>query len=175
MTNPAIAILGGPPRISSREWFPARSPTSLEKSRLLSSLEIRTRTSQAVTQSVSSEVRRWIEAVNGQLESLLHLEEDWDTYGSPPPATAAVRLAALLLQDAVSVDVPVPRVHGTSEGGVLIEWYRPAIEFALEVEPSGSDVTVFFLDRSSGDIREGSLADEQDVVAKAFHRLRQGF
>lgn len=174
MTNLAIAILGGPLRISSREWFPARSPTSLEKYRLLSSLDICTATTQAATQTVSTEVRRWIEAVNDQLQSLLHLEEDWDTYGSPPPATAAVRRAASLLQEMVSLEVPVPRVRGTSEGGIVIEWYRPAIEFVMEVEPSGSDVTVFFRDRSTGDRREGPLADERDVVAKAFHRLRQG-
>jgi len=139
----------------------------------LSSMDVRQTTTQGAPHSIGLTGRRWIEAVNDQLETLALLGQDWDTYGSPPPERAALGLTEALLREVRLLDIPVPRLSGTSDGGVSIEWFTPTIEFAVEID-SECVVTVFMRDRLTGETSEGGLADTAEVVATAFKLLQLG-
>lgn len=168
-----LALRGGAGRISGREWTPATSASSLRIDWQLSAIDFRPAARQGAPHSIGLTGRRWIEAVNSQLETLALLDEDWDTYGSPPPAPSALGLAEALLREVRLLDLPVPRLRGTSDGGVSIEWFSPAIEFAVEIDPE-CVVTVFLRDRSTGETSEGALAEEPGIVATAFKLLHLG-
>lgn len=169
-----LAIRGGPVHLSSREWIPASSPTSLDTDPRLSSLDVRRQALHPErVLTVRAAGRRWIAGVNDQLLALSLLDEDWDTYGSPPPTAKALGVTRALLTNVQGLDVPVPRVRGTSAGGVTIEWFTAAVELILEIEPDGV-VTVFVRNGATGIASEGRLEDEVEVVVDALGSLRLG-
>lgn len=168
-----LAIRGEFGLISSREWLPATSPSSVDRDRRLSSVDVRQAATYAGSRRAERSVRSWIKAVNDQLNTLVALEENWDTYGSPPPTSKAVIHTQAVLRAVYAMDVPVPRVRGTSDGGVTIEWYHPSVELILEIDPTGT-VTSFVRYRATGETSEGSLSDEVDNVASALAFLRVG-
>ena len=159
-----------PLSLSHGDWF-AATPRSLGHERLLSATDVRAAGSNVASRGVDAATSNWIAAVNEQLTNLVLLEDEWDSYGSPPPTADAVHLSVELLKALSDERLPVPRVRATADGGVTVEWYGEAIELVFEVEPAPG-VVVFFRDRSSGNTIEGSLGDALDAVATALHRLR---
>ena len=166
-----VAVHRGPPTASGGEWFTRGSQTGVGTQHLLSSTDLQPTGRHAGTGGVDSGISKWIRAVNEQLESLVLLEEDWDTYNSPPPTPKSIRKTVALLSALVNERLPVPRIRGTSEGGVTIEWFSPTVELIVEAEPSTSDIVVFLRDLSDGEVFEGPLVDSPDALASAFHRL----
>lgn len=161
------------PKLSRREWYPATTATSLEPETLLSAADLNPMPMASRPARHTSSA--WSDAVREQLEHVVALKDDWDTYGSPPPTASAVAGAVTLLRDLVPLALPVPRITATAESGVTIEWFTAAFEFVVEVEEDGRSAIVMFRDRVTGDSAEGDMNEHPDVVSKAIHRLQVSF
>lgn len=165
-----LAIETDSPQISRREWVVAASPSSMTQFRHLSSTDIAFATRHGGTRWAPASNKRWVQEVGDQLDKLRALEEDWDTYGSPPLSTLALDLTERLLDQVRSLAPPVPRLSGTSEGGVTFEWTNATLELIIEVDPLG-EVSALVKDVVSGAAGEGSLVDLSELLSRALASL----
>jgi len=127
----------------------------------------------SVTHQARRDRNQWLESVRDQILDALSLEENWDTYGSPPPDVRAAERAGRLMELVCNMAhvLPVPRTEGTSEGGLSIEWYQPDVQFRFVLSDSGREVVVFFKDRTTGEVWEGPFESASQVIRKAFSLL----
>lgn len=100
--------------------------------------------------------------VRGQLQQFLDLAPDWDSYGGRPIDPTIIHVAQYLLVSIAESEVELPSLVPTSLGGLSLEWHRPTVEFAIELEPEGGmgqpRAVVFFSDDVSGEQWEQDLS-----------------
>jgi len=53
---------------------------------------------------------------------LRELEENWDSYGSPPLKVETINKSIALIKSVPMEDLPVPHVIPTADGGIQFEW-----------------------------------------------------
>ena len=87
----------------------------------------------------TTEMPPWLMDVLPRLAELAALQENWDSYGSPPPspkligeALAIVQRAERLLGYSQASPMPTPSIVPLSGGGIQIEWQTPVQELELE-------------------------------------------
>ena len=81
---------------------------------------------------------RWkIETVLGVLR-LSNLQEDWDSYGSPPPYEEVINASLNLIQSIDIEYLPIPHVSPVVGGGIQFEWNVNSRGLELEMLPNGS-------------------------------------
>jgi hypothetical protein len=66
------------------------------------------------------------------------LAPNWDSYGSPSPASCAIQAALSFLIDIPFSSLPAPRIVPVSGGGLQFEWISGERELEVEVRPEGS-------------------------------------
>lgn len=62
---------------------------------------------------------------DARIDSLAALEQNWNSYGAPPPTLEALRVLRCL------------HVMPTNDGGVQIEWHCNGQDVEIEVGPNG--------------------------------------
>ncbi len=72
------------------------------------------------------------EAINKVIR-LSELQENWDSYGTPPPCLNTINAAIDLIQILKIEDLPVPEVIPTADGGIQFEWDVMGKELEIEV------------------------------------------
>jgi len=96
------------------------------------------------------------ETTKANLEALLDLEPNWDSYGAATIAPKAVETATWLLEQILSDAAPEPligasadgsvgitwewtepQVVPTNEGGAQLEWHKSGTDLEIEVKPDG--------------------------------------
>lgn len=82
-----------------------------------------------------------IQALKGVLQTV-HLANNWDSYGSPPPSPIARAAAVSLITRFDFDDLSTPDVVPVVGGGIQFEWIIGQRELELEILPDG---TVEFL------------------------------
>lgn len=117
-----------------------------------------------------------LQAVWSRLEQLVSLPSNWDSYGAPVIDMAVAEAVGWFLEDLAREEIELPSVTPTSRGGVALEWHRPGLEFAFELEPSRRveppRVRVFFADDASGEEWEEDVAiADASRIQEAFSRL----
>ena len=89
----------------------------------------------------TTEIPPWLMDVLPRLAELAALEENWDSYGSPPPSTELIGHALAMVQRAERLLgyshaeqqlMPTPSIVPLSGGGIQIEWQTPVQELELE-------------------------------------------
>jgi len=132
------------------------SPRSLGT---LSDREIQRPVSEA---SFMSRVPATYPDVRGQLQPFLNLAPNWDSYGGRPIDPTIIDVAQYLLVSISESELELPSLVPTSLGGLSLEWHRPTVEFAIELEPEGGigqlRAVVFFSDDVSGEQWEEDLS-----------------
>lgn len=115
---------------------------------------------------------RWFEPVRRQLEAILRLPPDWDSYGAAQPAQDLhVPVLRLIDRMMFSPAVPLPQLVPNPTGGIGFEWHERGIDLEVTVHPTGS-VEVFGRDLSGElGVWEGRLEDCQNLVGRALMRL----
>ena len=104
-----------------------------------------------------------------RIDALRALDEDWDSYGSPPPSESLVDLVEALV---ISIDqgfspfLPAPHVVAVPGGGVQLDWVRGVRQLGLEMGPSvGGETEVEFLRVSHGEpINEGRVGAISELL-----------
>ncbi|SRR6266851_6812487 len=109
----------------------------------------------------------WVSQAVGELNELLSLPQNWDTYGAPPVSYDAAELSLHVLTSVMRPQSRLPRIEPTASGGVSLEWFRNAVEVAIDVTPS-RQVTAFFTNRHTGENWEGELSE---APARFWHEL----
>ncbi len=77
-------------------------------------------------------------AFEAVLERMARLPTNWDGYGSPPLAKAALLAARRLLEVLESFSLPPPAIRPVSGGGLHFEWQTTERELEVEILPDGS-------------------------------------
>jgi len=119
---------------------------------------------------------QWFADALSQLDRLLELPPNWDSYNADPPsADAAASARGLVLALGQSWDLPAPLVSPTRTGGVLLEWASGSKE--LEIEIVSRDAASFvFTDDYTGEEYEGAIFRDNvndDRFFKSLKRLSE--
>jgi hypothetical protein len=98
------------------------------------------------------EVRPWWspDDLHSAIAPYLHLESNWDRYGSQPIDIDFAKEVEALLVQVLPAGMPRPEVSPTSDGGLLFEWERGSAELVMEFNPSERPTT-YFEDTQSGE------------------------
>ncbi len=78
----------------------------------------------------------WISEAVDSLNSLLALEENWDSYGARKVSPEAAFAAIILLHHVMDDQTPPPLIVPTPSGNIQLEWHRSEIDLEVEVTPS---------------------------------------
>ena len=84
---------------------------------------------------VSSPTSWILEAVDS-LNSLLALEENWDSYCARKASPEAAFAAITLLHHVMDEQTPAPSIIPTPSGNIQLEWHRSEIDLEVEVTSS---------------------------------------
>jgi len=119
---------------------------------------------------------QWFADILLQLDRLLGVPPNWDSYGADPPSPdAAASARGLVLALGQSWDLPAPLVSPTRTGGVLLEWASGSKE--LEIEIVSRDAASFvFTDDYTGEEYEGAIFRDNvndDRFFKSLKRLSE--
>lgn len=110
----------------------------------------------------------WLYPLLKQLQELLQLGRNWDSYGGCPIEPKAVEVALRIAGDVLSAEASPPTVVPTSQGGVQLEWHANGIDLEIAVSPSGA-VNAYYYNRTTGQVWE----DEGLKRATHQDRLRE--
>ena len=108
----------------------------------------------------------WLSGEIEKLNSLLYLDENWDSYGAHRVNVEAVFATIQVLASVLEEDTPLPTFVPTRSGNIQLEWHQSGIDLEVEVHPSGM-IEIFFedeLDKNEeyeSDSFQGSVSDLQ--------------
>jgi len=116
---------------------------------------------------------QWFRQVLPQLNRLLELAPNWDSYNADPVSRVVVDSAADLLQSlAKHFDLPAPVVSATRSGGVLFEWETATADFEIELVSPGA-ASYVFSDEAMGEEYEGALFPDSFDDGRILHLLER--
>lgn len=79
-----------------------------------------------------------VQALVADLNNMLALSSDWDTYGGRSSSITAARAAVSWLLDAWQDGLPAPAVVPGSDGSIQLEWHTRGIDLEVRFEASGA-------------------------------------
>ena len=89
---------------------------------------------------VAGYVPAWLPITNRELNELLNLEADWDSYGAKPvnpdAAVATIWFLGLVMQK----ESMMPFILPMSSGNIQLEWHASGIDIEVEITPNGPNV-----------------------------------
>lgn len=125
----------------------------------------------------SSTVPVWLRKAVRNVQEIVRLEDNWDTYGARP-IEAEVAIAGLnLLLNVMVSDIPEPSIVPVPDGGIQFEWHQNGKHFEVEVLSSTEARFSFEDDENQQEIEdEGDLPSLEprirDLLQQVFHENR---
>jgi len=107
-----------------------------------------------------------------ELEKLLQLEPNWDTYGGSQIDPKCVAAALNLLSNILLDSTALPSVVPTSRGGLQLEWHACGADLEIEFF-SATHVRGLFKDIDSGASWEKDLSFDLRPLTDAVKTLSQ--
>ena len=114
----------------------------------------------------------WLSAVADQLNALVSLGQNWDSYGAPPLDSRLLVSAVFLLDRTMGLETPAPAVVPLSVGGVQLEWHQQGIDIEVEVTALHRFL-VFFRDRVRGEEWEGIVGEDGGLLRQFLGELTE--
>ena len=111
--------------------------------------------------------------VSANLDPLLELPHNWDSYGASPVQEETAAIAERTLIQLLRQGVTPPSLFPTPDGGISLDWRTPSIEFALHFRRRGEPLA-YFLDEESGEEWEEELATAMPQVREILTTLADG-
>ena len=116
----------------------------------------------------------WIQSVVEQMDALVSLPADWDSYGARPPDPRLMLSAMLILSRAMGDDTPAPSVVPTSRGGVQLEWHQRGWDIEVEVStPHRYALSVYDRYLRTDTEWEGDIAEGGGPLRQALQDLTE--
>lgn len=110
----------------------------------------------------------WLPHVVDELECLLELPRNWNSYGAREISESSVSFTAQLAQElARACVVARPQVSATADGNAVLCWYKGETSVEMEVLPSGA---VEFVAMRGDQGEEGTTRDMGSLVQLATQR-----
>lgn len=129
--------------LSAPQWFAPQSSTSQDE---LDQSRHTWRTQQET--SVSAEPKllikitgsppSWLPETVNNLNLLLALKKNWDSYGAHRIKSETAIAAIQILLSVMQEEAPLPSIVPTPSGNIQLEWHRSGIDLEVEVTPSGN-------------------------------------
>ena len=146
---------------------------SLEEARL----RLKASSVSAPQTSISVEVDgpvlpEWIFPALKSATELLSLDQDWDSYGSPPIDPRTIERGLELLGDVMSAESLPPAFVPTSSGGCQLEWHTPARDLEIEILADGN-VSIYLEDRVRNVEADGSYVEHRLLARELLRELVQ--
>lgn len=112
----------------------------------------------------------WLPRAKKNVEDLLSLKANWNSYGSTVITRTVALYAVTLLDLLISPDTPEPSIVPTARGNIQFEWHLNQIDLELEILPN-SDVVCFFEDLKSGESVEKTYSFDWSELTSYIKRL----
>jgi hypothetical protein len=144
-----------------------RSGSSLDKDTLMTFYPPLARAPRIVVRGRRS---KWTIPVSSQLNKLISLGPNWDSYGAKPISTQRVVQAFDLLKSIMREQTPVPTIVPTNEGSLQLEWHTQGIDLEVLILGDNS-YCVVFEDHKSGVEWERALSSDLSPLVEAVSRL----
>jgi hypothetical protein len=112
----------------------------------------------------------WLADARSDLENLLTLPPNWDSYGARPIQPAIVTVAAEWLGESMLPDTPRPAVLPTVRGGVQFEWHLRGMDLEIELA-SPNHVVLAYEDATEDVEQELNLRAATEAVRGLLSRL----
>jgi hypothetical protein len=123
------------------------------------------------TYEVMSNEPAWLRSTVNQLEEILSLGENWDSYGAAPVSFENAEYAVRLLDFVASLATPAPFIAPTPEGSVQLEWHRAGIDLEVEIV-SPYRLLVSYEDQAGGTSSwEGEVTTDFTSVREAIQEF----
>src|SRR5205823_4313543 len=101
----------------------------------------------------------WLPQVVDQLNTLVSLRENWDSYGGSPLDPRLLVSAVRLLDRTMRYETPAPFIVPLSVGGLQLEWHQQGIDVEVELT-APHRFSVFFRDRVRGEEWEDAVGED---------------
>jgi len=125
----------------------------------------------SIVVEVSSRTARRLRASVEDLEKLLELPPNWDSYGARPIQPAVFLRVVKLLAEILETRVPRPAIVPTPQGGIQLEWHRRDADLEILVQPG--EVTEVYLEMGNGETWEGPLANSRWRLERFLDYVRE--
>lgn len=113
---------------------------------------------------------RWLAASHQRLKELLELEEDWDSYGAPPPNRLAVSRAMRVLRVLNKEGLPAPCINPSAEEGVCMSFRAGCLYADMECFNSGEILAA--TSDGKGERRVWEVHSRESEIIKAARVIR---
>lgn len=90
------------------------------------------------------------------------LQQNWDSYGSPPPSQRVIDKAIAIIQSIPFEDLPTPYVVPVAGGGIQFEWNISGRELEIEILPDGS--AEYLKAERQSPLEEGKVAGFSNLI-----------
>ncbi len=104
------------------------------------------------------------------LQRLIPLRDDWDSYGARPLRFDAVVGALEVLLSVLLDETPAPIVVPTIGGGVQLEWHRNGVDLEIDVI-SQQKCRVYFSDSRAGTDWEDTVTSDLTSLVAAIQAV----
>lgn len=111
----------------------------------------------------------WLGRTLEQLNRMIQLSPNWDSYGSRAVELQKAWIALDALSEILEAHSPAPAVVPTSDGGLQLEWHRNGID--LEIEPFSPNRISFYARTSDGDEHEGEWTYDVSELCSLVRQL----
>ena len=93
----------------------------------------------------SGSIPAWLSDSVDDLNTILALNENWDSYGAHKIQANAALAALKIMLAAMKDKTPIPAIVPTSTGSIQLEWHRSGIDLEVEITSNGN-YSVFYED-----------------------------
>lgn len=108
--------------------------------------------------------------LGADLQALIDLDEDWDSYGALPPSPTALTFAWRAASSLLELGAR-PQVFPTRRGGVQLEWHGPRTSLEWEIDPDAGTGVFIFDNHATGERFDGDLPADLFLLASALAQV----
>ena len=112
----------------------------------------------------------WLEPALEELNQLLQLPPNWNSYNAMPIEPLAVVRTIELLDAVMEDSTPFPQFVPTPQGGVQLEWDMRGMAIEVESYPSGTR-EMYVQDQRNGTEQERALDSDLSPLIEAVRNL----
>jgi hypothetical protein len=119
---------------------------------------------------IEADEPEWLRPVVGELESLLRLPTNWDSYGARPIDPRAAGATLSLLTATMQPNTPIPSIVPMSRGDIQVEWHLRGMDIEVVV-PAEGPIRIWQEDLRNGTEHEFTLDQDQEPLRAILREL----
>ncbi|MCH8270487.1 MAG: hypothetical protein IH985_04650 [Planctomycetes bacterium] len=113
-----------------------------------------------------------VRLVISELNKLIRLPKNWDSYAGRPVSLQAANHAASWMSNVCQLGMPMPHIVPGADSTVQLEWHEYDLDIEVLFYPSG-DIEFAVSDLSTGNATDGSLPIDKQTLRNFMAILTQ--